>query len=149
MPYPLEVSKPTQFKKGKSGNPKGKPKGTRSLKTLLQEALVKIGEGNAEPYDILLIKRVMKMAIADGNEQMIKLIWNYLEGLPKEFMDVTSGGKTIGSVLSSIESQNELRTETTQQELSASKLLLDQGQTGEKNPFPIKPRSKRLSRKEA
>lgn len=85
------------FKKGKDPrrNLEGRPVGSRGLTVLLKEALQRIGEGQTEPYDMLLIKKVMKMAIADGNEQMIKLCWGYLEGLPKEHIDHTSGDKPI------------------------------------------------------
>ena len=76
------------FKKGQSGNPKGKPKGTLSLKTLLIDYLRSTDKGQKEANKDRLIKRIGKLSIVNGNEQMIKLIWNYIEGMPKETAEV-------------------------------------------------------------
>ncbi len=82
-----------RWKKGESGNPAGKPKGTRSLTTLLREAMIKVGKGESEPYDEQLIKKVLDMATKQGNEAMIRLCWNYLEGMPKETKEIDFKGE--------------------------------------------------------
>ena len=55
----------------------------------------------------------------------------------------------IGAILAKIESRDRSLNEAGRQELSNPELLLDQGQTRKKDSISTKPRSKRLSRKEA
>ena len=78
----------TSFKKGVIANPDGRPKGAMGLKTKLRVALDKIHEGTGSRYDELLIESIMKDAIK-GNDNMRRLIWNYLEGMPRETKDIT------------------------------------------------------------
>ena len=115
------------FLPGQSGNLEGRPKGARNLSTKMREALDKLGakdsQGKPVPIEDALVQKVIKMAL-DGDRKMIELIWNYLDGKPPQFIDITSHGVRVGSVL--ITPEEEKRIE----ELFAPRLLLSQTKHG-------------------
>ena len=90
LPEALEKNK---WKEGQSGNPNGRPKGSGlSLATLLKRKLEDVPEGAKKTYAELLIDRILQMAIQDKNDQQIKNILQYIEGMPKG----SSGDTLIG-----------------------------------------------------
>ena len=72
----------------KSGNlnPHGRPLGAKNFTTKVKEALLLVAQrgedGKEISYEEALVKKILKLAIIDGDQQMIKLIWNYLDGMP-------------------------------------------------------------------
>ena len=85
------IGKP--FEKGRSGNPAGRPPGSISITTEIKKKLQEIPDGQKKTYLELLINRILKLGVVDGNEQMIKAIWNYIDGLPAQKLDL--GGNLI------------------------------------------------------
>jgi len=86
----------TRFKKGQSGNPSGRPKDSFSLITLLKQELQKCPEGeNKKTYAKIMVKKMIDEAMRKGDDQKLKLIFNYCEGLPKQTVDHTSQGEKI------------------------------------------------------
>ncbi|MFA7385815.1 MAG: DUF5681 domain-containing protein [Candidatus Paceibacterota bacterium] len=73
-----------RFIKGFSGNPSGKPTGSKSFTTKVKEALEKIAEGKDYTYEEAFIKSILKKAIVDGDSATQRLIWNYLDGMPRQ-----------------------------------------------------------------
>ena len=70
-----------------TANPYGRPKGSGiSITTELKRKLEEVPEGQKANYLQLLIQRIVKQAIVDGDQQMIKNIWNYVDGMPKQTM---------------------------------------------------------------
>jgi len=69
-----------QFIKGQSGNPSGRPKGAKSLKTFAREYL----EALPEEEKVELFKTLPT-----------EVIWKMSEGNPSNNTDITSGGEKI------------------------------------------------------
>jgi len=76
-----------KFIKGNIGGP-GRPEGSLSLIGLLKAKLVEVDKVNNKTYAQLLIDRIIKEAIANGDQAQIKNILQYVEGMPKQPIDL-------------------------------------------------------------
>jgi hypothetical protein len=77
---PYDYIKGYQFVKGQSGNPGGRPKGSKSLKTFAREYLERLPDDQKVEF--------MK-ALPE------ELVWKMAEGNPANNTDITTGGKPI------------------------------------------------------
>ena len=89
----LPPPKETQFKKGVSGNPKGKPKGAFSLTTKVKEFLLEKAK-DGETYGEKLKKAAVLRAMTKS-DPLMKEIWDRLDGKVPQQNDITSGGQPI------------------------------------------------------
>lgn len=76
------------FKKGQSGNSKGKPKGAFSLVAILRRELQKVPEGQKITYAEAFIKKLLQKGIIEGDTHSQRLVMNYIEGLPRQPIDI-------------------------------------------------------------
>jgi len=79
----IERNSDGTFPKGKTGNPNGRPR-EKSLTTQLKEALKQNEKNTGQPYDALLVNRLLERAISQGDMKAIQMIWERLEGKPKQ-----------------------------------------------------------------
>lgn len=74
---------------GNTANPAGGKKGSFSLLPLLKKQLQECPEGkDKKSYAILIIEKMISNAVEKGDVNMLKLIWNYIEGMPKQSFEV-------------------------------------------------------------
>ena len=76
-------------KKGADANPNGRPPKGYSITEWFQEML----KANPDKRDAIGAS-IMAKAL-EGDSAAIKLVWNYMDGMPKQGIDLTSGGKPI------------------------------------------------------
>jgi hypothetical protein len=75
------------FAPGNDSSGRGQPRVTFSLKRLVREKLEEIEPRNKKTYAELLVNQVIKKAIVKGDDTSIRLIFNYLEGMPKQTLE--------------------------------------------------------------
>ena len=83
----------TSWKPGQSGNPKGGPKKGYSITDWFKEFL------SANPEDRERIAKAIVDKAVKGDTAAIKLIWNYMDGLPKQSTDITSKDEKIENLV--------------------------------------------------
>lgn len=75
--------KPGTFKPGQSGNPKGRPPKGYSITEAFREMLA------AEPDVKAQIVASIKEKAVKGDTTAQKLIWNYMDGMPTQAVELT------------------------------------------------------------
>ena len=82
-------------------NRNGRPVGSKGLNltSLLKAKLEEIPEGKKETYSELFIKTLLHKAMVEKDLQSLKLIMNYVDGLPQQSIDLTTLGKELQPVL--------------------------------------------------
>ena len=78
----------SQFKKGQSGNPKGRPKGSSSLKDILRRIGIEELEGTDMTKDEAIMRKVYKLAF-EGQPWAVQFIADRKEGKPHQSVDIT------------------------------------------------------------
>lgn len=86
----IKAGKATRFQPGNPGGP-GRPV---SMTNAIKKRLLQLGPDQKREVAEHLADNILQMAL-DGDDKMIKLIWNYVDGLPHQTTDITSGGKPI------------------------------------------------------
>lgn len=82
-------NRPWLYKKGQSGNPSGRPKGSKTLKTYLSEKFQSMNDEEREEF-------------LEGIDK--KTLWEMSEGKAKQDTNI-SGNLTIGEVLDTLENE--------------------------------------------
>ena len=89
-------------------------KGSRlsfNLATILKKQLQSIDEEQQKTYAELFIETLIERAVIHKETQAYKLIFSYIDGLPKQQIEVDTG-ENINALLEEINGINKLQQET-------------------------------------
>lgn len=96
-PDKLAVSRDEQgkFVPGTSGNPNGRPLKGDTLTDAMRDFLGNTEIGDVRTRKDKFVEKVFNKALTDGDPVCIKLIWNYLDGMPKQEVDQNLNGNIM------------------------------------------------------
>lgn len=97
----VQRDKKGRFPPGKSGNPSGPKPGYKQKKTVFLEAATRLGllddTGQPlKPYEDVVNAMVKKAK--KGSTQAAEMIFDRIDGRPKQAIDVTSGDKPLSTL---------------------------------------------------
>lgn len=91
------------FKKGQSGNPKGKAKGTKNRKTIINEILAsKDPTGEYGTMQEAMIAAVAKKAAIEGDHKALAAIFDRVDGRPHQTQSIEHDVKPDSDILKEV-----------------------------------------------
>ena len=89
----------------------GRPKGSVSITNEIRKKLEEIPEGQQKTYLEMLLNRILKKAIVDGDNLMLGKIWAYVDGLPKQPLE-HMGDPTLPFIIKILKDDGNANTST-------------------------------------
>lgn len=80
-------------------NMHGRPKGSYTLLGLLKRELHKIPPGEKSSRGAKIVEALILKATNEKDVAALKLIFNYIEGMPGLSLDLTSGGSKLTALI--------------------------------------------------
>lgn len=93
------------WKKGQSGNPKGRPKGSRNFKTLYWEAITRIAESQGttpEEFEVKMIEQAVRKGF-NGDKSFYTDTLDRVHGKAMQSIDHTTNGKELPAPIISLD----------------------------------------------
>ena len=84
------------WKKGQSGNPKGRPKKADCLTSLLKEEIEKVDpeDKDGRTHMEMIVDATMRLA-KNGNATALKEIWERMDGKVRDKLELTGGAELV------------------------------------------------------
>jgi len=55
-------------------------------------------QGEKKTYKEIFVQKAYAKAVKEGDISAMRMIWNYVDGMPKQFIDHTTAGRPINSI---------------------------------------------------